>query len=149
VPGAARWSVGTIVASAEGDTVGPAAQAQLPLPLSERWIAPRVPIDVALLPPGGDTQLGQVVLGDVGGGLLVRSRTPGDRLRTDSGTRKLQDLLVDAGVPRAMRDLVPVVAIGDRILWVPGIAVDAEAVRAGRADPELHLAVLTDEGPGD
>ncbi|MBW3665820.1 MAG: tRNA lysidine(34) synthetase TilS [Actinobacteria bacterium] len=138
-----------MVASAEGEAGSPVVQAQLPLPLADRWVPPRVPIDPALLPPGADTQLGQVVLGDVGGGLLVRSRTPGDRLRTEAGTRKLQDLLVDAGVPRAVRDLVPVVAIGDRILWVPGIAVDAEAARAGREDPDLHLAVLTDANLGD
>jgi hypothetical protein len=39
------------------------------------------------------------------------------------GVRKLQDLLVDAHVPRVCRDLVPVlVDEHDEPLWVPGIA---------------------------
>jgi hypothetical protein len=37
--------------------------------------------------------------------------------------RKLQDLLVDAHVPRVCRDLVPVVVdAADEPLWVPGVA---------------------------
>ncbi len=47
-------------------------------------------------------------------GLVVRSRRPGDRM---SG-RPLADLL--AGVPRAVRGLVPVVARGHDVLWIPG-----------------------------
>lgn len=64
--------------------------------------------------------------------LTVRARRPGDRLRLAHGTRKLQDLYTDHGVPRAARDLVPVVVdAGDEPVWVPGVAVrrfDAAAV---------------------
>ncbi len=54
--------------------------------------------------------------------LTVRSRRPGDRLRPLGlgGEKKLQDLFVDAKVPRRLRDRVPVVAAGDRIAWVVG-----------------------------
>jgi tRNA(Ile)-lysidine synthetase-like protein len=53
-------------------------------------------------------------------GLEVRGRRPGDRL---AGRRKkVQDLLVDAKVPRAERDGWPLVVRGDEVVAVPGIA---------------------------
>ena len=53
-------------------------------------------------------------------GLEVRSRRPGDRL---AGRRKkVQDLLVDAKVPRAERDGWPLVVSGDEVVAVPGVA---------------------------
>jgi tRNA(Ile)-lysidine synthase len=53
-------------------------------------------------------------------GLVVRSRRPGDRL---AGRRKkVQDLLVDAKVPRAERDAWPLVVQDDDVVAVPGIA---------------------------
>lgn len=53
-------------------------------------------------------------------GLEVRSRRPGDRL---AGRRKkVQDLLVDAKVPRAERDDWPLVVSADEVVAVPGVA---------------------------
>jgi tRNA(Ile)-lysidine synthase len=53
-------------------------------------------------------------------GLEVRSRRPGDRL---AGRRKkVQDLLVDAKVPRAERESWPIVVAGDEVVAVPGVA---------------------------
>jgi tRNA(Ile)-lysidine synthetase-like protein len=43
-----------------------------------------------------------------------------------AGSRKLQDILVDAGVPRHLRDELAMVFAGGRLAWVPGIAVDAD-----------------------
>jgi tRNA(Ile)-lysidine synthase len=57
------------------------------------------------------------------GELLLRSPRPGDRLELlAGGTRKLQDVLVDAKVPREARRAVPVLVGGGRILWVAGVA---------------------------
>ena len=62
------------------------------------------------------------------GGLVLRSPAPGDRVRLlAGGTRKLQDVLVDAKVPRETRALLPVLAAGAEILWVPGLARGAGA----------------------
>jgi len=60
--------------------------------------------------------------------LRLGFRTPGltMRPRGGRGTRKLQDIFVDAKVPREDRDLWPLVFAGDRLAWVPGIAVDAD-----------------------
>jgi tRNA(Ile)-lysidine synthase len=53
-------------------------------------------------------------------GLEVRTRRPGDRL---AGRRKkVQDLLVDAKVPRAERDDWPLVVCGEEVVCVPGVA---------------------------
>jgi tRNA(Ile)-lysidine synthase len=53
-------------------------------------------------------------------GLEVRTRRPGDRL---AGRRKkVQDLFVDAKVPRAERDDWPLVVSGADVVAVPGIA---------------------------
>jgi tRNA(Ile)-lysidine synthase len=53
-------------------------------------------------------------------GLVVRSRRPGDRLAGRS--RKVQDVLVDAKVPRRERDAWPLVATEDgAVVAVPGL----------------------------
>jgi tRNA(Ile)-lysidine synthetase-like protein len=62
-------------------------------------------------------------------GLAVRTRRPGDRLA--GRRRKLQDVFVDAKVPRAERDVWPVVVRGDEVVAVPGIVED-DAVRTTR-----------------
>jgi tRNA(Ile)-lysidine synthase len=52
--------------------------------------------------------------------LEVRGRRPGDHL---AGRRKkVQDLFVDAKVPRSERDSWPVVVHGDEVVAVPGVA---------------------------
>ncbi len=53
-------------------------------------------------------------------GLTVRTRRPGDRI---AGRRKkVQDLFVDAKVPRRERDAWPLVVSEDEVVSVPGIA---------------------------
>jgi tRNA(Ile)-lysidine synthase len=54
-------------------------------------------------------------------GLTVRGRRPGDRL---AGRRKkVQDVLVDAKVPRSERDGWPLVLDGEEVVAIPGVAV--------------------------
>ncbi|MEQ1912109.1 MAG: tRNA lysidine(34) synthetase TilS, partial [Vicinamibacterales bacterium] len=64
----------------------------------------------------------------VAGGLVVRNRRAGDRLRpSDVGHKKLQDLLVDRKVPRGARDQVPIVVDqAGHIVWVAGHAIDQD-----------------------
>lgn len=56
----------------------------------------------------------------------ARNRRPGDRLRPlgGPGERKLKDLLIDRGIPARERDRLPIVEIGGRIAWVPGVTID-------------------------
>jgi tRNA(Ile)-lysidine synthase len=81
----------------------------------------------------GSVRWGPWTLSSDVAGLEVRARRPGDRL---AGRRKkVQDLLVDAKVPRAERDEWPIVVKGDEVVAVPGIAAAPGydgAVRARR-----------------
>jgi tRNA(Ile)-lysidine synthase len=68
----------------------------------------------------GTVELGPWRLESDRPGLVVRTRRPGDRL---AGRRKkVQDLLVDAKVPKRERDAWPLVVSGDEVVSVPGIA---------------------------
>jgi tRNA(Ile)-lysidine synthetase-like protein len=62
-------------------------------------------------------------------GLRVRSWQPGDRLA--GRTKKVQDVFVDAKIPRSDRDAWPLVVRGDEVVAVPGI-VDVEGVTVAR-----------------
>ncbi|HET7760599.1 MAG TPA: tRNA lysidine(34) synthetase TilS [Gaiellaceae bacterium] len=62
-------------------------------------------------------------------GLKVRSWRPGDRL---AGRRKkVQDVFVDAKIPRSQREAWPLVVRGREVVAVPGI-VDAPGIKAER-----------------
>jgi tRNA(Ile)-lysidine synthase len=62
-------------------------------------------------------------------GLKVRAWRAGDRLA--GRKKKIQDVFVDAKIPRSERDAWPLVVRGDEVVAVPGI-VEAEGVRAER-----------------
>ena len=62
-------------------------------------------------------------------GLKVRAWRAGDRLAGRS--KKIQDVFVDAKIPRSARESWPLVVRGDEVVAVPGI-VDAEGVYAER-----------------
>jgi tRNA(Ile)-lysidine synthase len=63
------------------------------------------------------------------GGLKVRSWRPGDRL--EGRSKKIQDVFVDAKIPRSQREAWPLVVRGDGVVAVPGI-VEAPGVKAWR-----------------
>ncbi|HSK24755.1 MAG TPA: tRNA lysidine(34) synthetase TilS [Egicoccus sp.] len=144
VPGEVAWPpIGArIVAITPRTGTTDAAEAgQIAFELAEAWTPPAVRVPPHLLPPGGVAERMSLAVGPAHHHLEVRHRRPGDRLRTGGGTRRLQDVLVDAGLPRPVRDLWPIVAVGDRVVWVPGIAADVETVQAGRAAPRALLVV--------
>jgi tRNA(Ile)-lysidine synthetase-like protein len=62
-------------------------------------------------------------------GLKVRGWRPGDRLA--GRTKKIQDVFVDAKIPRSEREAWPLVVRGDEVVAVPGI-IEAEGVKAER-----------------
>ena len=59
----------------------------------------------------------------------MRGWKPGDRLA--GRRRKIQDVFVDAKVPRSEREAWPLVVRGDEVLAVPGLVEhpEVEAVR--------------------
>lgn len=104
----------------------------------------------ARLPPANDRCEAHLDAASIRGGLVVRSRRSGDRLRPLGlgGEKKLQDILVDAKIPVSDRDAVPLVTDDQGIVWVGGHCID-ERVRITRATKRtLHLTLrsaATDE----
>ena len=88
--------------------------------------------------PAGDAREAVFDADALAGGAVLRSRRPGDRLQLPGlGTRKLQDVLVDARVPRAARDDLPLFEVAGTIAWVAGVARSAVA----RVGPETRRVV--------
>ena len=76
--------------------------------------------------------------------LVVATRKPGDRMRGLGlkQPKRVQDILVDAHVPRQIRDSLPVVSDSEEIVWIPGVTV-AESKRVTSATRhQLHLEIL-------
>jgi tRNA(Ile)-lysidine synthetase-like protein len=85
---------------------------------------------------------------NAGARLELGTRQPGLRMRPLPGgrTRKLQDILVDAKVPRHLRDTLPLVFADGELAWVPGIAIDARwAAPVGLKG--VHAEVVGAENP--
>jgi tRNA(Ile)-lysidine synthetase-like protein len=77
----------------------------------------------------GEVRWGEWRISAAERGLKVRGWRPGDRLAGRS--KKIQDVFVDAKIPRSEREAWPLVVRGDEVVAVPGI-VEAEGVRAER-----------------
>ena len=78
---------------------------------------------------GGEVRWGEWRIDSELGGLKVRAWRAGDRL---AGRRKkIQDVFVDAKIPRSDRETWPLVVRGDEVVAVPGI-VEAPGVKAER-----------------
>ena len=83
--------------------------------------------------------------------LFVRGRKDGDRLRPlgMEGSRKLQDILTDAKVPRETRDLIPLVCDSTGILWVLGHAISHAACLDDKTTQVLVLTAIDRAGTSD
>ncbi|MEX0705495.1 MAG: tRNA lysidine(34) synthetase TilS [Nitriliruptoraceae bacterium] len=115
---------------------------QVAMTLDDGWSPPPPDPDHPLRLPGGHPERMVLNVADGVGPLVVRHRQPGDRIQTVAGTKRLQDLYVDVGVPRAIRDVWPVVAVGaEQVVWVPGVAADEEVLRDGRRRPVAQLRI--------
>lgn len=76
--------------------------------------------------------------------MVLRSPAPGDRLRPEGlgGSRKVQDLLVDAHVPRRQRWRVPILADADGVIWVVGHRLDERVSPGAHTRRVLLVRVL-------
>jgi tRNA(Ile)-lysidine synthetase-like protein len=69
--------------------------------------------------------------------LIARPRRPGDRVAIEAGHRRLQDVFVDAKVPRELRAGWPVIATSaGAVVWVAGLRV-AAGYAAGPATAQV------------
>ncbi len=78
-------------------------------------------------------------------GLLMRRRRPKDRICIDArgNTQKLSDCMINAKIPAAKRDQIPILASKSRVLWIAGMrrAEDCKVTQSTR----LVLEVRADE----
>jgi tRNA(Ile)-lysidine synthase len=90
----------------------------------ERLWLERGPVEL-----GGEIRWGEWTIRSELPGLRVRGWRPGDRLA--GRRRKIQDVFVDAKVPRSEREAWPLVVRGDEVVAVPGLVEhpEVEAVR--------------------
>jgi tRNA(Ile)-lysidine synthase len=75
--------------------------------------------------------------------LMVRSRQPGDHLQPYGmkGTKKVQDVFVDAKVPEHLRDAVPLLVCGDELVWVPGYRIADRFAVPSKTATSLRIEV--------
>jgi tRNA(Ile)-lysidine synthase len=111
---------------ADGRRKAPTAGFTYTLPVPGSVVVPEAGMEIFAMcaaSKGQDAAYSLVVPAATAFPLTVRSRHPGDRMRLKAGTRKLQDLMVDAKIPRSERDAVPlVVATDGQILWGIGVS---------------------------
>jgi tRNA(Ile)-lysidine synthetase-like protein len=92
----------------------------------------RLWLERAPVPLDGEVRWGGWRIASETKGLKVRAWRPGDRL---AGRRKkIQDVFVDAKIPRSEREAWPLVVRGDEVVAVPGIVdtPDVTAIREPR-----------------
>jgi tRNA(Ile)-lysidine synthase len=67
--------------------------------------------------------------------VTIRNRRPGDRIHPlgGSGSRRLKEVLIDRRVPRHVRERLPLLVVGERIAWAPGVTIDQRFRLAGEA----------------
>jgi tRNA(Ile)-lysidine synthase len=90
----------------------------------------RVWLESAPVALDGEVRWGEWIIRSERRGLKVRAWRPGDRL--EGRRKKVQDVFVDAKVPRSEREAWPLVVRGDEVVAVPGL-VEADGVEAVRA----------------
>lgn len=77
--------------------------------------------------------------------LIVRTWRPGDRMRPLGlgGTKKLQDIFVDAKIPVAERRRIPIVVDAAGIVWLAGLRIDDRAAAGPGSSRVLRLRIAS------
>lgn len=111
----------------EGEKMAPT---RLPIPGEVRYPAGRIRVWTDSRPPFSPTKDRALFdLDQLEAAPVVRPRRPGDRVQPlgMNGTKKVKEALIDAKVPRRLRDGIPLLTCGEEVIWVPGV------VRSGHA----------------
>lgn len=83
--------------------------------------------------------------------LLVSGSRPGERMRPlgMDGSKKVSDLLVDAKVPRASRQSVPVVRSGESVVWLAGVRMSEDHKVSASTRTAIRLEWKREPGAAD
>jgi tRNA(Ile)-lysidine synthase len=65
--------------------------------------------------------------------VTIRNRRPGDRIHPlgAGGSRRLKEVFIDRRVPRHVRERLPLLCVGERVAWAPGVTIDERFRLAG------------------
>ena len=78
--------------------------------------------------PIRDDPMRQALDPDALKGAVIRTRREGDRIRPlGGGDKLLSDYFIDKKVDRPLRDVTPLIAVGNRVHWVVGFSISQEA----------------------
>ncbi len=97
-----------------------------PLPGSD-WLVERE--IVARVPDDANRWVASLDFDKVGNDLFLRRRRPGDRFEPLGlgHSKSLHEFMIDAKIPQAVRDQLPLLVARDRIVWVCGWRIDERA----------------------
>jgi tRNA(Ile)-lysidine synthase len=140
----------SVVELSAGPPPHPAHVGDVAVPVPGEVSVPAGKMRGSLLPPRTDVAALIAVAGPfhalldadaAGQSLRLRARLPGDRMEPIgiNGTKKVQDIMVDALVPARARDAVPILVNAHHILWIPGLALDRRAAAVPASRHILHL----------
>ncbi len=75
--------------------------------------------------------------------LAIRSRKPGDAMQPTGmgGSVSLKEWLINAKVPLAMRDRLPVLVCGDDVIWMAGYRVDQRWSVPSASSPSWRITI--------
>ena len=92
----------------------------------------------------GDANTARLDRDKCGARLVVRPRQRGDRFMPLGmrGTKKVSDFMIDAHIPQAQRDLVPLVCDEKGILWLAGHRLDERVRVSGATKKVLRLTFI-------
>lgn len=73
---------------------------------------------------------------EAGDQVTIRSRRPGDRIQPYgcSYSRRLKEVLIDLKMARRDRDLLPLLAMDENVVWVPGVTIDHSVRLKGESE---------------
>jgi tRNA(Ile)-lysidine synthase len=138
--------------------LSPDSSSLCPFPLLEGEIRLKIPgstaipgwdVEAALLPSSRTGEAGAneadftawFDFAATGDKLTVRCRRPGDRFQPlgMGQTKKLNEFMIDARIPRAWRRCVPIVCSPGQIIWVVGWRIDERVRVADNTEKVLRL----------
>ena len=73
--------------------------------------------------------------------LVVRSRQNGDVIKLAAGIKKVKKLFIDLKIPREQRECIPVLACGEKIIWLGGLRRSAWALVTADTQQILKLEI--------